>query len=443
MAGPVRLKRLLAVLDAMTSGRARRWLVVGGALLAMSGLLVPPIQAQASDVSFGAPVQLGLKCPGQCREPTITADGSGGLYVMTYDARDIAVIHDGDVGHIEHRVGPSVVWPIFGDAIIESDRAGGLFIAGLEFPFGVGVFRSSDGARTWQQSVVATLPGADRPWMAFGPGGVVYLLYKVGVSEVVQTSVDHGATFGAPVLVSPPGRAVYFAGPAVVDDAGRLLLVIGTGPADLSSPPDLRLASSGDRGQTFAYSTIATQTSVGPLINYFPMLSRAADGTLRVAWSTSAGGGRSDVVVATSTDGGATWGHPVSWSGPDTLTAAPGLAPGDGVLNLMWYRVTSPGHLSSVVFARGAPDGTSIQSVVVADDVVAQPARPAPANEANTDFADFALLPDGRAAVVWWNNGAWIAVENPARRGSTPPIEGDGREQPARAGRAEALPVTP
>jgi hypothetical protein len=142
------------------------------------------------------------------------------------------------------------------------------------------------------------------------------------------------------------------------------------------------------------------------------MLSRAADGMLRVAWSTSAGGGLSDVVVAASSDGGATWGHPVSWSGPDTLTAAPGLAPGDGVLNLMWYRVMSPGLLSALVFARAKPDSTSIQRVVVADGIVAQPAQPAPTNEANTDFADLALLPDGRAAVVWWNNGAWIAIEN-------------------------------
>lgn len=407
MGSPGRLKKVLARVGARGS---RRGLIVAGLLVALSAVLVPPIQARASDLSFGAPVELSPNCSGQCREPSIAADGSGGLYVMTYDAQDIAVIHDGDLRHVEHRVGPSPVWPIFGDAIIESDRNGGLFIAGLDYPAGIGVFRSSDEARTWQPSVVATLPGADRPWMAFGPGGIVYLLYKVGVSEVVQTSVDNGATFGAPVVVSPPGRSVALAGTAVVDDQGRLLFVMETTAADFSSP-DLRLAVSGDRGQSFTYSTIATQTSQDPIIDYFPMLSRAGDGTLRVAWSRSAGAGLSDVVVATSADGGATWDQPASWSGADTLTASPALAPGAGALNLLWYRVTSPGLTSALVFARGKPDGTSIQRVVVADGIVARPGTPSPTNEANTDFADFALLPDGRAAVVWWDNGLWIAIE--------------------------------
>lgn len=386
-------------------------LLLAGVLVALSAAVVTPIPARASDLSFGAPVLLSSNCAGQCREPTITADGSGALYAMTYEAQDIAVIHDGDLGHVEHRRGPSPVWPIFGDAVIESDGAGGLFIAGLDFPVGVEMFRSSDEARTWQRSVVATLPHADRPWITFGPGGVVYLLCKADVGEVVQTSVDHGATFGAPVVVSPPGRSVDRAGPAVVDGQGRLLFVMLTKALDSSSPPDLRLAASGDGGQSFTYSTIATQSSQDPLITYFPMLARAGDGTLQVAWSRSAGGALSDVVVASSTDGGATWRRAASWSGPDTLTASPGLAPDGGVLNLLWYRVTSPGLTSALVFARGKPDGTRIERVVVADGIVARPAQPSPVNEANTDFADLALLPDGRAAVVWWNDGLWMAIE--------------------------------
>lgn len=408
MGRPVRLKKVPAIAGA---SRPRRRLVVAGLLFALSAVWAPPMQARATDLSFGAPVELSPNCSAQCREPTIAADGSGGLYVMTYDAQDVAVIHDGDLSHVVHRPGPNSLWPFFGDAIIEAD-AGSLFVAGLTYPTGIAMFRSSDEARTWQRSVVATLPGADRPWMAFGPGGVVYLLYKVGVTEVVQTSVDHGATFGAPVVVSPPGRAVDLAGPAVVDGQGRLLFVIETFPADLSSPPDLRLAASGDRGQSFSYSTVATQTSQDPLITNFPMLARDGDGTLRVAWSMSAGDGLSDVVVATSTDGGATWGQPASWSGADNLTASPAVAPGAGVLNLMWYRVTSPGLTSALVFARGNPDGTGIQRVVVADGIVERPGTPAPGNEANTDFADLALLPDGRAAVVWWDNGLWISIEN-------------------------------
>jgi hypothetical protein len=101
----------------------------------------------------------------------------------------------------------------------------------------------------------------------------------------------------------------------------------------------------------------------------------------------------------------------VSWSGADTVTAAPGLAPGVGILNLLWYRVTSPGRTSALVFARGAPGGTSVERTVVAKGIVARPSQPAPTNEANTDFAELALLPDGRAAVVWSDNGVWMAIE--------------------------------
>jgi hypothetical protein len=332
---------------------------------------------------------------------------------MSYSAQDIAVVHDGDLEHVEHRAGPAPVYPIFGDAIIESDRAGRLFVAGLRFPVGVGVFSSSDHGHSWKESVVATLPGADRPWMAFGPAGRVYLLYKDAAAEVVQTSTDHGATFGPPTVVAPPGRTVSFAGPAIVDGQGRLLFAILTSAIDFSSPPDLRLAASADGGRSFTFSTIASQTSRRFLISWFPMLSLGDDGVVRVAWNTAAGADRNDIVVASSSDGGATWREPVSWSGADTLTAAPGIASVGGALDVLWYRVSEPGVTSSLVFSRGAADGTSIERGVVADGIVARPANPAPMNEANTDFGDFSLLPDGRAAVVWSDNGVWMSIEEP------------------------------
>ncbi|HUP84627.1 MAG TPA: sialidase family protein [Acidimicrobiales bacterium] len=395
--------------------RARRVPVLAGTLLLVPALLTPAA-ARASGPAFTPAVRIITNCGQsipQCPEPTITVDESGDLYAMSYSAQDIVVVHDGDLEHVEHRAGPAPGYPIFGDAIIESDREGRLFVAGLKYPVGVGVFSSSDHGRSWKESVVATLPGADRPWLAFGPSGRVHLLYKDGAAEVVQTSTDHGATFGPPTLVAPPGRTVSFAGPAIVDGRGRLLFAMLTGAADFSSAPDLRLAVSADGGRTFTFSTIATQTSRYPLISWFPMLALGDDGVVRVAWNTAVGTDRSDMVVASSRDGGATWSAPLSWSGADTLTSAPGIASVGGALDVLWYRVTAPGLTSSLVFSRGAPDGTSTQRTVVADGIVARPARPAPTNEANTDFGDFALLPDGRAAVVWSDNGVWMAIEEP------------------------------
>lgn len=184
------------------------------------------------------------------------------------------------------------------------------------------------------------------------------------------------------------------------------------------TPPDLRVAISADGGRTFSYPTIAVSSSGVGVVWGFPALAEACDHVLHAAWVTPLESGLQDVVVASSSDGGATWGAPVSWSGPDTLTAGPGIAAGDGVLNVAWYRVTAPGQSSSLIFARGRPDGSSVERTVVVDGIVARPSTPAPRNEANTDFAAFALLPDGRAAIVWSDNGVWLSVENatsPAR----------------------------
>lgn len=397
--------------------RGRHAIALGA--VALSALLVPvmPGEARASTSGFSAPVRVLANCAGAttCPEPTITEDAHGRLYVMYYGAQDIAVV---DNGQVVHRAGPKPVYPILGDAIINSDGAGRLFVAGLVYPLGVQVWRSLDEGRTWGTSVIAPVAGADRPWLGFGPNGRVYLTYKIGLqAEAVQASSDNGATFGPPVLAMPPNRSVGVVGPPVVDRAGRLLFALGTFDPLGRTPQDLLLAVSNDGGQTFSYRPIAVQSAPAGEVSYFPILSLGSAGVLRAAWSRPAAAqSRYDMVVATSADGGSTWGSPVSWSGSDTLTSSPAIAPVDGALKLLWYRVTSPGAKSSLVFARGTADGTHIERTVVADGIVARPSNPAPRNEANTDFAQFALLPDGRAAVVWSDNGVWLSIEDRASR---------------------------
>ena len=387
----------------------RRGRAIALAVAALCALMLPvmPAEARPSTTRFSAPVRLLTSC-GTCPEPTITTDGHGRLYVMSYSAQDIAVV---DNGQVAHRAGPTVPLPNLGDAIINADREGRLFVAGLVFPYGVQVWRSVDQGRTWATSVFAPVVGADRPWLAFGPNGLVYLTYNVdAAAEAVQTSTDNGATFGLPAFAAPADRTLGAAGPPIVDCTGRLHFAFATSdPQD--GTPLLQLATSNDSGHTFSYSTIGPYPST-----YFPVLSLDSRNMLHAAWSRPAPvAGEYEIVVASSAEGGATWGAPVSWSGSDTLTASPWIAPTGGDLDVLWYRVTAPGATSSLVFARGTSDGTRIERTVVADGIVARPSTPHPTNEANTDFAQFTLLPDGRAAVVWSDNGVWLAIEDAPR----------------------------
>ena len=75
---------------------------------------------------------------------------------------------------------------------------------------------SDDRGRTWNQSSgLEQLADQDRPWLAAGPHGLVYLLFHNGFSSnathnmYVATSTDGGASFGAPVPITLPGTAAW------------------------------------------------------------------------------------------------------------------------------------------------------------------------------------------------------------------------------------------
>ena len=109
---------------------------------------------------------------------------------------------------------------------------------------------SDDGGRTWQQSSgMEQLADQDRPWLAAGPHGLVYLLFHNGFSSnathnmYIETSADGGASFGPPVPITLPGTAAWAdlqcadsGGPSALvvnSHTGRLYAVWGTrhGPA--------------------------------------------------------------------------------------------------------------------------------------------------------------------------------------------------------------------
>jgi hypothetical protein len=93
---------------------------------------------------------------------------------------------------------------------------------------------SDDGGRTWQQSSgLEQLADQDRPWLAAGKHGVVYLLFHNGFSSnathnmYVATSTDGGASFGAPVPIAVPGTPAW-ADLQCADSGGPSALLVNT-----------------------------------------------------------------------------------------------------------------------------------------------------------------------------------------------------------------------
>jgi len=108
------------------------------------------------------------------------------------------------------------------DVDIVATRTGRLIATELDFAgVGLRVSWSDDGGDTWNLSVGSTLVDQDRQWLAVGRDDPltglprVYLLWHNLASGFashnmwVQTSIDNGATFGAPVPITLPGSQAF------------------------------------------------------------------------------------------------------------------------------------------------------------------------------------------------------------------------------------------
>ena len=104
--------------------------------------------------------------------------------------------------------------------------------------------------------------------------------------------------------------------------------------------PEIRVARSTDQGSSFSASVVVDHDAC-PCCR--TSLARAPDGTLFVAWRKIFAGDVRDVVVARSTDGGATFEEPVrvhndGWVYPGCPHAGPSIAvDGAGALHVVWY----------------------------------------------------------------------------------------------------------
>jgi hypothetical protein len=242
-----------------------------------------------------------------------------------------------------------------------------LVFSRLNSASGIAVSTSTDGGVTWGEPSIVHLDGVDasgnpldtaifndKEWISVDlQSGTVYVTWtQFGPSDspiVVSSSTDGGATWSPPSRVNPVftpgGITAYSSGsnPQVGRD-GTLYVayesaVCATLACDQPTDMDATIvASSTDGGQTFTSTVVgqnfdfpnnadtgrSTLTGENFRINSFPQLGLDyVTGQLLVTWADDRNGqydpttGASiqtngDVIVSSSTDGGATWSDPLT-----------------------------------------------------------------------------------------------------------------------------------
>lgn len=325
--------------------------------------------------------------------------------------------------------------------------------------------RSDDGGRHFGTPVVVNSPRdnvkshtVSPTQVAVGPKGEVYVLYgnEDPDHSVLAThgrnllrlarSDDGGRSFAAPIeiaseavegAVGSPGMINLFVAPDTGLYASWLdyretfayILAHEKLPPKAEQPPtQLRVARSTDGGRSFAKSTLVTKPVCGCCGT---KVAQGADGPLyastRAAWPELKGSVDAvrDIVVAASSDHGATWSEAVKTHDDRfKISGCPDVAPGlsvdsKGRLHAAWYTGTErhPG----VFYAVSSDQGRTFSEPValLADEWV--------------PYADVKLALDAK-------DNAWVAFED--RRGETDLIHLVRIAQDGSLSRAEPWPGT-
>ncbi|MGH9076537.1 MAG: sialidase family protein, partial [Acidimicrobiales bacterium] len=245
------------------------------------------------------------------------------------------------------------------------------------------VAHSSDGGRTFQTATVAIQGGPGpqpyviRPGIAVAPGtGGDKLLvagWRVYVTSggassgggerslVTATSSDGGATWSGPVLANAPGELVREPTQPVIGPDGTYYV----GWRDRNAAPAVNhivVASSTDGGATWAQSAAGEAAAAGVTSGGgFPRLAvDPRNGALYVVYQSATAAGTS-IVLQRSTDRAATWSAPVTVNDDPAGTGVPHDAPAvfvapDGRVDVLWLDLRNSYPTPAAAKASGVAD---------------------------------------------------------------------------------------
>ncbi len=221
------------------------------------------------------------------------------------------------------REGPGPVSP----PAIRFDRTGTLHIAWFEKKGAAGDVKTVRVAQDGGEGspVVRVNPEGggpealhQSPGLATGPENELYVTWSVPkrtagalfASDLrLARSTDGGRTFEQPVLVNDDAQPISHSFEDVLADGdGRVYVAWLDGRAKDKSGASVVFACSRDKGATIG-NNIVIDGMACPCCR--PMASLAPDGTLWVAWRKTFPGNVRDIVVASSTDKGATFLQPI------------------------------------------------------------------------------------------------------------------------------------
>ncbi len=317
-----------------------------------------------------------------CADPALAADAKGNFYYSylnsnitsqgVFRTNDVRVAKSIDGG----KTFPKAVTVVVGgetagtplpdkdyiavDTRPKSPFIGNIYVTYTDFPATnnlIAVTISRDSGKTWSapttlENIDRTRPITAQTWLTgsqpvVAPDGSVFVFYTrasqaVGITASIRfvKSKDGGRTWSQPA------------------DAA----------ANLPTPGFYNL---NDGTPTFG-----TSSGFGVSVTVFPTAAIAPDGTLYVVWTDFPNGSctrasvassghpscvNSDVRLATSTDGGATWSSPVKVSDDATSTDQffPWIAIGpDGLLSLIWLdRRSDPNNVNYDAYYTNTADG--------------------------------------------------------------------------------------
>lgn len=225
-----------------------------------------------------------------------------------------------------------------------------------------------------------------------------------------------GDAWSAPAPVAP-GRPGSQAAPAIaVRRDGLVAVWVETTPDGdiLTWAARPTGAAAWGAPQPVARGVVADRTTL-------PALAALPDGTVVAVWAVAVGANQTGRLLASTLPAGGT-----SWSAPESLPVEPGVAFGqgnvprlaagaDGAVYAVWTGPSADGAGTSPVLARRRPGGTWDAPT---------PARTTPARPVTVDViggstptrTDYtggvlpavATLPDGRVAVVWYDDEATL-----------------------------------
>lgn len=216
--------------------------------------------------------------------------------------------------------------------------------------------------------------GEAPPKLSYGPDGALYALYAVGKvvpgrrfpmsSLRLATSRDDGHTWAAPVTIASDsafGTRNFHA--LHVGGDGALYVAWLESSQGKSKT---FIARSADGGITWTTPSLADTTQSCPCCRTAIATSR--DGTVYLAWRTVLPGNVRDVVVARSTDRGATWAAPVrvhadNWVFDGCPHAGPSMqVDSAGTVHIAWWTGVQGG--AGTYYARSTDNGLTFQKPV-------------------------------------------------------------------------------